>query len=51
MSEPIPVASAKVAIQADGRAILVDSTKCLGGGDYPCPGCGNCDRFVPFIDE
>ena len=51
MSELVPVASAKAAPQADGRTIIVDATKCLGGGAYPCPGCSNCDRFVPWADE
>jgi hypothetical protein len=51
MSELIPLATAKAATQADGRTILVDATKCLGGGEYPCPGCSNCDRFVPWPEE
>jgi hypothetical protein len=51
VSELIPIANAKAATQADGRTMLVDATNCLGSGAYPCPGCSNCDRFVPWVDE
>ena len=51
MREPIPLQTAKPVTQADGRTILVDAAKCLGAGQYPCPGCSNCDRFVPWVDE
>jgi hypothetical protein len=41
----IPVATAALAEQADGSAVLIDRSKCF----FPagCPGCSNCDRFVP----
>jgi hypothetical protein len=51
VKEQIPVASAKLARQANGKTILVDATKCFGGGVYPCPGCSNCDRLVEWTDD
>ena len=39
------VANTKSVKQADGSKLTVDSSKCF----FPegCPGCSNCDRFVP----
>jgi|GEM_PF-6546670 len=45
----IPLATANLSERADGKTILIDRSKCF----FPpaCPGCGNCDPFVPMEAE
>jgi hypothetical protein len=45
----VPVATARLAKQADGKVLLIDRSKCF----FPeaCPGCPNCDRFVPLPES